>query len=198
MGMGVIFGREILYDLPVKSMNPRCQILVEYAKWTALSAVKAGCPIKSRKTVYQLLNDVAFAEVLSGEAKISKDDFDAWHRRETETLCCRATALKPEGKPFPVGWSAKLINVYLKTAVYVGDLGREGLRDALHPPLDNRLKKKLKKHFKGRRDMVQKVDFGAIKHIMRYEQYREVIAACTVAADDLHCSLLEVDQLWSS
>ena len=152
----------------MKAMNIRCQILVEYAKWTALSAVKSGCPIKDKKTVYQLLNKVEFAKVLSGEAEISKDSFDAWHRRETEALCCRAKAFKP----FPVGWGAKLINVYLKTAAYVGNLGREGLRDALHPPLDNRLKKKLKKHFRGRRDMVMTVDFGAIKHITHYEQSR--------------------------
>ena len=35
----------------------------------------------------------------------------------------------------------------------------------LHPPLDNGLKKGLKKHFHfhGRPDMLEKVDFGAIK-----------------------------------
>ena len=57
----------------MKVMNPRCQILVEYAKWTALSAVRSGCPIKGKKTVNQLLNKVGFAEVLSGKAKILLD-----------------------------------------------------------------------------------------------------------------------------
>ena len=33
-------------------LEPRCQILVEYAKWIALSAVKAGCPIRAREPVY--------------------------------------------------------------------------------------------------------------------------------------------------
>ena len=80
-------------------------------------------------------------------------------------MCCRADDLKPGVAPFPVGWSAKLINVFLKTAVYAGGLGCESVLRALHPPLDNGLKKGLLKHFSGRPDMLEKVDFGAIKDI---------------------------------
>ena len=50
-------------------MTPRCRILVNYAEWTALSAVKRG-PIRDGKTVHQLLDEVAFAKVLSDETKI--------------------------------------------------------------------------------------------------------------------------------
>ena len=52
---------------------PRCQILVEYAKWTARAAVNSGGPIKDTNTIYRLLDGVAFAEVLSGEAEIEPD-----------------------------------------------------------------------------------------------------------------------------
>ena len=48
-------------------LEPRCQVLVEYAKWTARAAVAAGGPIKDTDTVYRLLDGVTFGEVLSGE-----------------------------------------------------------------------------------------------------------------------------------
>ena len=171
------------------SVEPRYQILVEYAKWTARAAVAAGGPIKDTDTVNRLLDGVAFGEVLLGEPEIS---FDCRHQRETEALCYEADDLKPDVAPFPVGWSTKLINVFLKTAVYAGGLGRDGLRDVLHPPLDNGIKKGLKKHFHGRPDMLEKVDFGAIKDIKDYAHsagpsptYRTVIEGCRVAAKEL-------------
>lgn len=37
-------------------LEPRRQILVEYAKWTALSVVRSGSPIKAREPVYRLLD----------------------------------------------------------------------------------------------------------------------------------------------
>ena len=127
-------------------LEPRCQILVEYAKWTAFSAVRLG-PIRASESVDELLGGVAFSRVLNPSlGRISRKEFNAWHQCETNALCARATAPKPppveHARPqpatpfpprwveahscskFPVGWSAKLINVYLKTAAYVGDLGR--------------------------------------------------------------------------
>ena len=182
---------------PVRVSNPRCQILVEYAKWTARAAVAAGAPIRDRETVYRLLDGVAFGEVLSG-AEVSAERFDAWHQRATEELCRRANKhLRDAGREngFPVGWSAKLINVFLKTAVYAGGLGREGLRVVLHPPLDNGLKKGLVKHFKACSACRAEVDFGAISAIKDYDRYRRVIAGCRRAACCLGCSLIEVEQL---
>ena len=160
-------------------VQPRCQILVEYAKWTARAAVNAGSPIKRTDTVYRLLDEVAFSTVLDASLRpISCRDFNEWHIGQTEDLCEQAKPdLSPQwveahGQQFPVGWSAKLINVFLKTAAYAGGLGREGLCAVLHPPLDNGLKRGLNKHFHGRRDMLRKVNFGAIKDIKKYAQYR--------------------------
>ena len=172
-------------------LERRCQILVEYAKWTARAAVNAGCRIRSTDEVYQLLDGVAFAEVLSGKAA----DFNAWHEHETGELCKQADTLRPDVRPFPVGWSAKLINVFLKTAVYAGGLGGDGLRGVLHPPLDAGLQKGLREHFKDYPDAREKVTFGAIKDIDTYERYRAVIEGCRAAAQDLQCSLIEVEQL---
>ena len=186
-----------------ESLESRCQILVEYAKWTARAAVNAGGPIKDKDTIYALLDGVTFSEVLDPSlGRISCQDFNAWHECQTEDLCSRAKehllAHQKEQEPaveFPVGWSAKLINVFLKTAVYAGGLGREGLRDVLHPPLDNGLKKGLKKHFKACSACRAEVDFGAISTIKDYNRYRRVIAGCWIAACCLGCSLIEVEQL---
>ena len=167
-------------------LAPRCRILVEYAKWTARAAVGApAAPISAGKDVYPLLDGVAFDEVLSGDAKISENEFNNWHQRETEELCRRADDLKSEVAPFPVGWSVKLINVYLKTAVYVGDLGREGLRGVLHPPLDNHLKDGLVKCFQKCPEIRDAVYFPSITAITTYEQYQRIIDGCRAAAEAL-------------
>jgi hypothetical protein len=39
----------------------------------------------------------------------------------------------------PIGWAVKLINVYLKTLVYLAREGRSGLIESIHPPIDNEL-----------------------------------------------------------
>ena len=184
-------------------LEPRFQILIEYAKWTALSAVKAGSPIRDTKSVYQLLDEVKFPAVLNPSLEpISCEGFAHWHRAQTKDLCVRAKPMLPavegRGSEFPVGWSAKLINVYLKTAAYVGDLGRKGLRDVLHPPVDNRLKVQLVKCFRRRHpEICDAVNFHSITAIATYEEYQGIINGCRAAAEVLRCSLFEVEQLWS-
>ena len=187
-------------------LEPRRQILVEYAKWTALSAVRSGSPIKAREPVYRLLDGVTFAKVLDPSlGPISCRGFNEWHRCQTEDLCAQAKSDLPRrwvgahGPEFPVGWGAKLINVFLKTTAYVGGLGREGLPDVPHPPLDAGLQRGLRQRFgkhADHADIVQNVTFGAIKDITDYETYRTVISGCKAAAKELGCSLFEVEQLW--
>ena len=170
--------------------EPRRQILLDFAKWTALSALRSGAPIKSRMEVYRLLDVVAFAHVLQPGPPISGADFDEWHERQTQDLCAR-------DRRVPIGWGAKLINVFLKTAAYVGDLGRPGLRDVLHPPIDAGLWAGIAERFPERRDILD----GArcvrrIKDIKDYETYRRIIVGCRAAAKTLGCSLIEIEQLW--
>ena len=172
-------------------LEVRCRILVEYAKWTARAAINSKCPIKRTDEVYQLLDGVGFAEVFSGEL-----DFNTWHERETRALCKRAAKLRPDVAPFPIGWSAKLINVFLKTVVYAGGLGSDELRGALHPPLDAGLQQGLRRRFRKREypEIHGRVTFGAIKDITTYKKYRTVIEGCRTAAGELGCSLIEVEQ----
>jgi hypothetical protein len=168
----------------------RHQIILDYAKWTALSALRSGAPIKSRTDVYPRLDAVKFSEVLSPSRPVVGAEFDAWHEAQTEALCARDPRI-------PTGWGAKLINVYLKTAAYVGDLGRPGLREVLHPPIDSELRKGLKRRFKGRPDILAETCcFARIKDIKDYPTYRRIINGCKAAAKELSCSLIEVEQLW--
>src|SRR5262249_5690411 len=94
-------------------------------------------------------------------------------------------------------WGAKLINVYLKTASFVGDIGRPGLRDTLHPPIDAGLWKGLARRFRGRPDVLGETHcVRRIKDIKDYPTYRRIITGCMVAAQALGCRLIEVEQLW--
>jgi len=43
----------------------RTQIIRTYAGWTALSALRSGAPVKSRKQVYGLLRSVDFPHLLA-------------------------------------------------------------------------------------------------------------------------------------
>jgi hypothetical protein len=58
--------------------------------------------------------------------------FDAWHAQTVQTL----TGAEPRLR---FGWATKIINVYLKTPVYVGGQGRPGLIQTIHPPIDGGL-----------------------------------------------------------
>jgi hypothetical protein len=168
----------------------RRQIILDYAKWTALSALRSGAPIKSRQDVYRLLDAVAFSDVLSPRQSIADAQFDVWHEAETVALCGRDSRV-------PIGWSAKLINVYLKTAAYVGDVGCSGLRESLHPPIDAGLWDGLARRFQGRSDILDEICcVRRIKDIKDYPTYRRIIAGCRAAAQELACSLIEVEQFW--
>jgi hypothetical protein len=170
--------------------EPRPQIVLDFARWTALSALRSGAPIKSRADVYRLLDAVAFDVVLHPGPPLTSVAFDSWHEAETLKLCGRDPRV-------PIGWSAKLINIYLKTASYVGDLGRPGLREALHPPIDAGLWAGLSERFGGRRDIVDDACcVQRIRDIRDYLIYSRIITGCRVAAHELGCSLIEVEQLW--
>ena len=96
----------------------RRRITLDYAKWTALSALRSGAPIKSRKDVYPLLDGVAFPDVLSSSRAISASEFNAWHEIATAARCQRDRRL-------PTGWSAKF------RAPDMGDESRRGFRSLL-------------------------------------------------------------------
>ena len=178
----------------IQERAARRRIILEYAKWTAMSAARVGSPIRSREALYPLLDDVTFDEVIDRDrGPIYADEFDSWHERETLRLCERASHPERE-TPLPVGWSAKLINVFLKTAVYVGDLGRDGVRRVLHPPIDAGLRRGLRRRFRGRGFLQDLLVVRSISHINRYATYRTIIGGCREAAREQQCALIDLEQ----
>ena len=178
----------------IQERAARRRIILEYAKWTAMSAARVGSPIRSRKALYPLLDRVAFHEVIDRDkGPINTDDFDSWHKRETLRLCDRANHPERE-TPLPVGWSAKLINVFLKTAVYVGDLGREGLREVLHPPIDAGLRRGLSRRFRGQSFLRDLLVVRSISDIKCYATYRTIIGGCRKAAREQQCDPIDLEQ----
>jgi putative addiction module component (TIGR02574 family) len=172
-----------------KQLKQRTKIIRDFARWTALSALRSGSPIKSRSDVFALVNAVEFGVVLDSFFPISADDFDQWHESATTHLHHDYDA--------SIGWATKVINVYLKTACYIGDLGRPGLREAIHPPIDSGLRAAIRRRFRDRPDIVDDVCcVNTIKHIDDYAKYRRIIRGCRLAARSLGCSLIEVEQLW--
>ena len=172
--------------------EPRPVILRAYAEWTALSALRSGAPIKSRADIYPLLRDGLFAQ-LEDEAlgQVSAGEFDAWHERACATIVAREARL-------PVGWAVKLLNVYLKTSVYIGAAGRPGLAAVLHPPIDAGLWRGLGNRFSAHPDILELTHCVCrIKDIADYSCYRRIIAGCGLAAAKLGCTLFEVEQLWA-
>ncbi len=174
-------------------MDCRRKIILDYAKWTVLSALRSGSPVKSRQDVYSLLDEVDFAYLLDPNTEIYANQFNAWHKKENHKLCNRESRLQ-------IGWSAKMINVYLKTASYIGGLGHKNTINVLHPPIDTYLVKGIKKHFKKDQQILQKMRyFKTIKGIEDYDRdYSKIIQGCKLAAQGLGCLLIEVDQLWQA
>jgi|SRR6267142_626950 len=169
----------------------RTTIVDAFARWTALSALRSGSSVKSRDDIYPLLRSVDFASVLApGAPSYSCEAFGAWHRRAVLGLA--------ETEPrLGVGWAAKLVNIYLKTACYVGDLGTPALRDVLHPPVDAGLWSGISHHFKDRPDILKDTHHVTrIRDIRTYDGYERIIAGCRRASEVLGCRLIEIEQLW--
>ncbi len=142
--------------------------------------------------MYDALDEVDFAR-LFGDGVVSEEAFSAWHR-ESVALLGRRT--------FSVGWAAKLINVYLKTRVYVGGDGPRGLSALVHPPIDAGLWKGLAAlpYYGEIRGLLHPRE-GAntvttINGITRYGTYAKIIEGCRAVARREKCLLIEVEQFW--
>lgn len=58
----------------------RQAIIATYAEWTAMSALRSGAPIKSRRDVYTALRGIDFPVLFADSlGPINRTTFDAWH-----------------------------------------------------------------------------------------------------------------------
>lgn len=167
----------------------REKIINDFSEWTAFSSTRSGCPIKSRNAVYPLIRTPKYNFILTGN-EISASEFNDWHHKSTLAIC----AAQPQ---FPIGWAAKLINIYLKTMVYLTGVGRPGLVKCIHPPIDNGLWEGIRLEYAHMPDIISKTHIvRRIKEIDTYDKYRTIIHGCQLIAKDRGCFLIEVEVLW--
>jgi hypothetical protein len=77
----------------------RKAIVAIYAEWTAMSALRSGAPIKSRRNVYTALRGVDFAVVFDTErGPINRATFDAWHASEVKAMIDGNRARRSAGR----------------------------------------------------------------------------------------------------
>ena len=159
----------------------RKEIILEYSKWCAFSALRSGAQVKKRDVIYPKIDGISFSLVLDGRLTITEKEFSNWHKSECIKL---AESL---GKKDRIGWAAKIINIYLKTACYIGGLGREGLVDVIHPPLDGILAKALRRYG---------ISIPRIKEIKSYDQYIELVDLIKIETNKQGISLFEIEKEW--
>ncbi|MCK6380303.1 MAG: hypothetical protein L6Q54_03510 [Leptospiraceae bacterium] len=169
----------------------REKIIIQYSNWTAFSATRSGCPMKSRKTIYPLLEKVNFLEIMKGN-EIQADEFDKWHEKSVKLIS------RESGNVLSIGWSAKLINVFLKTAIYVGNLGRKNLIQLIHPPIDQGLWDGISEYLLPKNSEILKKNHivTKIKDIQDYKTYKVIIDGFSELAKQENCLLFEVEQFW--
>jgi hypothetical protein len=168
---------------------PHGKIIKDFAEWCAFSSTRSGCPIKSKEDVYPLIRLPNYKEILKGD-RISLDEFGKWHKCNTIAICNNDNRLQ-------IGWAAKIINIYLKTRVYMAQEGREGLVEYIHPPIDNGLWKGIKQEYGNDRTVIDKTHIvSKIKDITNYNIYAKVIEGCQLIAQKRGCLLIEVEELW--
>jgi hypothetical protein len=170
------------------SSSARDAIVHDFARWTALSALRSGSPVKSRRDVYGLLDRAKPAVLFDlSLGAIKTTEFADWHEEKVVEM----------KDMLPVGWAAKLINVFLKTKVYVGGLGRPGLIHVIHPPIDaglwNGAAKRLDRHPKILALIRSQTTISGIK---TYAAYQKIIEGFRLAARLDKRLLIEVEQWW--
>ena len=168
----------------------RFKIADTYSRWTALSSTRSGSPLKSREDIYTLLMKVDFNEILISKISIEKEEFNEWHKKNAELL----NSFRPE---MQIGWTTKLINIYLKTMVYIGQFGSKELITHIHPPIDAGLLAGIKEKFQDDNSISEKINFNIkIKDIQSYEDYKNIIDVMEEIADKQNCLSIEVEQFW--
>jgi len=179
-------------DRAARMADPRAAIIATYAEWTAMSALRSSAPIRSRNDVYRALRAVNFKVLFDTRlGPISRGTFDEWHEEAVSLMLAREPRLT-------VGWATKILNVYLKTRVYVAVEGRGNLIEMIHPPIDAGLWLGLSRQFAGQPEILSMTNcVSRIKGIVDYPCYRRIIDGCLAAAALLGCKLIEVEQLWT-
>ncbi len=175
---------------PLDLHNNRHFITHQFARWCAFSSTRSGAPLKSRSEVYPLIDMPLYKEILTSEKIISEAEFNQWH----EANCKLISNFRYE---WPIGWSAKLINVYLKTMTYIGRIGRPNLDSLIHPPIDGGLWDGIKTKYGNYHEIINCTHkVSRILNIESYETYSKILNGIKMIRDMEGWKLIEVEKVW--
>jgi hypothetical protein len=112
-----------------------------FAVWAAARASQRG--FRNVADLREALEATDIRSFLArrGSLDISEMEFKERHRQWCKTICDRLSGRSPIGVTF--GRAAKLVAVYLKTIVIMGEHWDSSLGRNAHPPIDRRLLKAL-------------------------------------------------------
>jgi len=108
-----------------------------FAVWAAGRAAQRG--FTTIANLRDALEAANIRSVLMGSAtlQLQADDFEAFHRRWCSSIC--ATLRQRQIPKITYGRAAKLVAVYLKTTVLMGDGSDTPFGQNMHPPIDRTL-----------------------------------------------------------
>lgn len=174
---------------PLNIKLPKHKIAHDFSQWAALSALKSGSPLKSRDDIYPFLELKHFEVLLTTDKPISDIEFNEWHKKSLTFIT--------SDERLPIGWAAKIVNVYLKSICYMAGIGRPSLINHIHPPIDSGLWQGLKRVYKSQSDIWSKVySKTKIKDIKTYQEYSNIIDGLREIANRESCLLIEVEKFW--
>jgi len=178
-----------------KMNNVRKVIVEEFSKWAVLSSFRRG-PIRSREKVYELLSRLEYATLMDGP-EINETEFMSWHRKNIQLI--QEKCKEKFGKELPIGWGVKMINMYLKTKVYIAqEKVRSGLVKMIHPPIDSYLWKGIENRYQNDFEIISRTHVvRKIQDIDDYDaKYIKLIEGFKMIAKKENCLLIEVEQFW--
>ena len=193
------------------------KIAHEFAQWSTRAATQSQgsnerFPSK-QADINRYLDTVDFGPLFDRTlGPIEEDEFTEWHHEQVDRLQERHMNIS-------VGWAAKMVAIYLKITCYLSGFGREGLASIIHPPFDNILMEQIAEHSFSTfpHDIKDRIDDSDYQMALRNAEevradllnariediddslYWEVlIVNCELAADNLGCTPMEVEQLWTT
>ncbi len=114
--------------------------LHNFAVWTAARASQRG--FTKTENIKSAIDATELIELINKKGQTNIEDFDNFHRKTARIIIRQ---LKRKGIETTYGRAAKIIAVYIKTAIVIRDSGKSALAKIAHPPIDNILLTNLNK-----------------------------------------------------
>jgi len=166
--------------------NDFIEYLHNYAVWTAARAAQRG--FTTTKNINAAINKTYLKKLVTNYHISTPQEFDSFHKENCYTIIDYLNAkLKNTPKitkKITYGRIAKIVNVYLKTAIVIKDEGKSKLAKIVHPPIDRILLKAIPDFKYSKRKWTQ----------MAEREYFEVINEIRKIERD---SLWKIEKYWS-